>query len=275
MQYRYFSHNGVVEPIETAVIPLQNVEYSYGFGVYETIRVTKRTALFLDDHLQRLLQSATTIGLDHFFKIDSIALNVSHLLEANEVDTCNIKIILIGGATAQNAKLYMLCLNPLFPDRSLYKTGVTAITQHYERPFPQAKSLNMLPSYLAFRAAKQAKAYDALLINKKDELVEGTRTNLLARKGQTIISPPAEQILLGVTRDKVLMVAAKAGYAIVEQPIRLGDVLADGFDDLFITSTSSKIMPIASLDGHTLGAPSSHLAALMRLFNEFLAQQIS
>lgn len=259
-----------MKPIEEAVIPLSNVEYSYGFGVYETIRFTKGRAIFIDDHVDRLLKSARIIEIEHEFDGKFIKSSVKELLEKNQVTACNIKVLLIGGATPAKANLYILCLNPLFPDRSLYKSGVNCITVNYERPFPHAKSLNMLPSYLAYKKARRAGAYDALLLNNQDELVEGTRTNLLAINNQTILSPPSEQILLGVTRQKVLEVASSNGFSIVEQPILLSEVIASRFENLFITSTSSKIMPISSIDGHKLAEPCSGFIRLMRLFDSYL-----
>lgn len=274
MTFTHFSHNGALRPLEQATISLSSVEYSYGFGVYETIRVTNGTAMFVNDHIGRLLESAKIISLEHPFMADSITMSLQDLIDKNKVETCNIKILLVGGATPANANLYMMCLNPLFPDRKLYRTGVSTITQRYERPFPHAKSLNMLPSYLAFREAKKVGAYDALLLNQQDELVEGTRTNLLALKDQTLISPPAHQILLGVMRDKVLQVATQAGYAITEEPILLAEAEAGKYDSLFLTSTSSKIMPIRSIDDHELGAPSSNLKILIRLLDELLKQQV-
>lgn len=251
-------------------MPLSSVEYSYGFGVYETMRLAKGHLFFMNEHVDRLLKSASIIELEHEFTSESIKTSIQKLIDANNAATCNIKVLLIGGQTPPKANLYILCLNPLFPDRSLYKSGASCITVSYERPFPHAKSLNMLPSYLAYRKAKRVGAYDALLINQKGELIEGTRTNFLAMDNQTIFSPPTDQILLGVTRQKVLDLASYNGFTIVEQPIPISEVLGGRFDNLFLTSTSSKILPVASIDGHKLAKPGNDLTGLMRLFDSFL-----
>ena len=67
MDFKYFSKNGELLPVEDAVVPLANIEYQYGFGVYETIRVVHGTPYFLKDHLERLQESARLIGLEHSF----------------------------------------------------------------------------------------------------------------------------------------------------------------------------------------------------------------
>lgn len=269
MAYQYFSHNGNLLPIEQATIPLSDVEYSYGFGVYETIRVSKGRPLFVAEHAQRLLESARIIGLEHQLSAENLQKSIDDLIEKNAADTCNLKALLIGGKTAETTNLYMLCLNPLFPDRKLYSAGAQAITQHYERPFPHAKTLNMLPSYLAYRQAKQAGAYDALLVNRDGNLIEGTRTNFFTIKDKTIYSPPGTEILLGVTRSHVLDVARQHGFAVVEQDIPLSRL--DYYDGAFLTSTGSKILPLRSIDEYQLVIPDG-LHELMAAFDKFLAE---
>lgn len=265
---KYFSLNGDILPVSAATVPLDNVEYSYGFGVYETIRAVKGQALFLKEHCRRLMASAKIIGLEHDLTFDAVENFVSELLKENTIDACNVKILLIGG---QPANLYIMCLNPLFPDRKLYKTGAKTISQHYERPFPQAKTLNMLQSYLAYREAKRAGAYDALAIDRAGNITEGTRTNFFAIKDKTIYSPPEKQILLGVTRDHVLQVAKNSGFKVVEKSLALADIAS--YDGAFLTSTSSKIMPIGSIDEQTWKVVPENLVKLIQDFNGWLASQ--
>src|SRR6266567_4754537 len=104
-------------PIEQAVIPLGNVEYSYGFGVYESLRVAKGTVYFPDEHCQRLMESAKTIGLEHEYSVEIVKKSIQDLLAENQAETCNVKVLLIGGQTKEAVNLYVMCLNPLFPDR--------------------------------------------------------------------------------------------------------------------------------------------------------------
>ena len=268
MTFKYFSHNGNILPVEQAVIPLSNIEYSYGFGVYETIRVTNRIPYFLKDHVERLLESARIIELEHSFSDAFIENAISELIEKNEVATCNLKILLIGGRVKEDASLNILALNPLFPDKKLYKNGVHCTTYRYERLFPHAKTLNMLGSYLAYRKAKEAGAYDALFLNHNGDITEGTRTNFFCIKDKRIVSPPEAEILLGVTRKVLMKIAKENGYAFEESRITLSDL--KDYDGAFITSTSSKILPIRSIDSLTLCEPPLALRNLGLLFDEFL-----
>jgi D-alanine transaminase/branched-chain amino acid aminotransferase len=271
MGFKYFSHNGRLLPASQAQIPLALVEYSYGFGVYENVRYAGGIVYFLQDHAERLLESARVIELEHSFTLEFVKSSILELVASTESEACNIKVLLIGGQTAEAAQLFVLCLNPLFPDRKIYREGVAVTTSEYERAFPQAKTLNMLGSYLCYRKAKRAGAYDSLLINRAGNITEGTRTNFFCIAGKTIYSPDEKDILLGVTRKAMLKAAAGDGFELA-----VGDIGAEelgNYEGTFITSTSSKIVPIKSVDGRVLSeAPPESLVRLMKIFGDFLAE---
>lgn len=267
MAYPYFSRNGKVLPVAEATVPLGDIHYAYGFGVYETVRIAKGEGRFLEAHAERLMESARIIGLKHTFSVDSVVRNINDLIIQNKVENCNIKILLIGGSAPEDAVLNMLCLNPRYPDRKLYKQGVHTITKELERPFPHAKTLNMLPSYLAHREARAAGAYDALLVNRRGCVTEGTSTNVFALKGRTIFSPPESDILLGITRENVVKVARSNGFVVKEKELETRDLTK--YDNLFLTSTSSKILPIKSVGGDVWPQVSPALRELMLAFDSF------
>jgi len=269
MTFDFFSRNGNILPVAEAKVPLSNIEYSYGFGVYESIRVSNGVTYFLEEHIERLLGSARTISLEHPFSGKIVSRAIGELLAKNGAETCNVKILLIGGRATEEAEFNILCLNPLFPDKKMYRDGVACVTYEYERPFPHAKTLNMLQSYLAYRKAKEADAYDALLINKRGCITEGTRTNFFCMKGKTLFSPNENDILLGVTRKVVIRVAAEHGFEVIQKDIYLKDL--PEYDGAFLTSTSSGIMPVASIGGFKFGAQPPALKGLIDAFDAFIA----
>ncbi|HSA83494.1 MAG TPA: aminotransferase class IV [Patescibacteria group bacterium] len=269
MNFPYFSKNGQILPIEQAVVPLFNIEFSYGFGVYENIKVRNGIAYFTKQHSERLLHSAEVIGLEHQFSSDQIEQYLKELLEKLELTTdgsCNIKIVLIGGREPQ---LFILALAPFFPDRKLYSEGTKVMTIEYERFLPQAKTLNMLPSYLHYKKAKEAGCYDALLISNTGMIIEGTRTNFFAIKGRELFTPPAEDVLEGVTRQTVIATAKKHDFIVHEVAFPLAQI--GEYEGAFLTSTSSKIVPIRQIDELILQIP-EHLRELMHAYDTFLKE---
>jgi len=237
------SHNGSLIAQDQAVLPITHIEFGYGFGVYETIRLRNGFLYFLDMHLDRLMRSAKAIGLEHSFTTKHISNWILELIQENNIPSINLKLYLIGG---KKPDLFILPLAPKFVEKKLYKTGTHVITAEYERYIPQAKTLNMLPSYMLYKQASQAGAYDALLYSPKGTILEGTRTNVFFTKGNTLYTPKEEHVLPGVTRATVIACAQQHGYNIVEQDIDKNTL--NQFDGCFITSTSTKILPIHTID---------------------------
>ena len=266
MEFSYFSQNGELRPLSDASVSLSNIEYQYGFGVYETIRVVNGVPYFTDEHTVRLIESARIIGLIHPFTTQGVEKSIAELVSKTGSGTYNLKVLLIGGAMPI---LSILPLNPHFPDKKLYRDGVACRTYEYERAFPHAKTLNMLQSYLAYGEAKKAGAYDALLIDRSGSITEGTRTNFFCIQGKVLVSPPEEKVLLGVTRKIVLRVAAAQGFEVIEKDIRLEDLSA--YEGAFLTSTSSGIMPIASVGDFKFPAQPVALKELMSAFDAYIA----
>lgn len=268
MEFEYFSQNGEILPFKEAKVSLLNIEYSYGFGVYETLRVMNKKAYFHEQHIDRLLHSAEVIKLKHPFPREQLLANVVALVSAVPVDVYNLKILLIGAREMSEVLLYLIPLAPLFPDKKLYRDGASVITVRYDRPFPTAKTLNMLASYLAFKKARENNCYDALRVDENGYLIEGTRSNFLVIRGQDISVVPEDRILDGVTQRIVMHLAKKNGYRGQERAIKKADL--SSFDGAFLTSTSSKIMPIARLDDYCFPAVPLPLRKLMGIFDDFL-----
>ena len=257
----FFSLNGELKPLAEATVPLDDLAYAYGFGVYETLKVRQGVVYFAELHEERLWTSARTIDLEHPFRPGDFQAFVKALVEANSIGDANLKAILVGGQGPTEARLAILALNPLFPDRKNYKHGALAITWKGERIYPQAKTLNMLASYLAYREAQHLGAYDALLINRLGHVTEGTRTNFFVTDGMALATAPADQVLAGVTQFTVKQVIRDLGISLEERPIPLAEL--PQWQGAFLTSTSTKIMPLRQID--TIGLPLSPLVDRLRV----------
>ncbi|MBI2426290.1 MAG: aminotransferase class IV family protein [Candidatus Kerfeldbacteria bacterium] len=267
MTFPFASKNGALIPYAEAAVPVTNIAYAYGFGVYESLRVTDNVVFFLDQHINRLITSAEMIGLAHPFSPETISQSLRTLV-TKTLGTYNVKILLIGAARPEDVLLFMLPSAPLFPDRKLYRDGATAITVHGRRPFPKAKTLNMLTSHLAYTKAREVGCYDALLVNEKDEIIEGTRCNFFAIRGRTIVSPPNAEILDGVTRDIVLALARQHNFAVEEHPINK-DTLSE-YDGAFLTSTSGKVLPLRTIDDFSFPGIPTTIHELVKIYDDFL-----
>lgn len=260
MTFEYISKNLRIVPANEAQVSLQNIAFSYGYGVYENIRVSNGEIRYLDEHLDRLMVSCKYLEIESNFSIEDIKHACTELNSKYQGSTYNMKIILIGGKDQQ---LFILPLAPKFVDKKMYRDGVSVITTRYERFLPQAKSLNMLGSYVVYTKAQKVGAYDSLLVNSKGEIPEGSRTNFYAIKDKTIFTAPDEEVLAGVTRKHILDYAREQGFKIKFETPKLSEL--NIFDGFFISNTSSKLLPINKIDGREFDIPES----LSTLASEF------
>src|SRR6185437_293585 len=268
MTFTHFSKNGELLPIADAVVSVKDLHFQYGFGVYESLRVRNSIVYFVEMHAERLMESARVIGLEHIYSREQVVDFIKQVSEKNGLESSNIKMLLIGGKTPEEANLYIFPVLPMYPDRKLYKHGATVETVTYERFMPNAKTLNMLPSYLFFTKARKNGHYDALLLGKDTTIHEGTRTNFFAIKDTTLITPPVEFVLDGVIRQTLIATAKKNGYTVKEEKIPLSS-LRD-FDGAFLTSTSTKILPLAKVDDIELPEIPDKLKELMKIYDDFI-----
>jgi len=268
MDIAFFSRNGELLPVEKATIPLENISYQYGFGVYENLKLRKRILYFVKQHIERLFHSASLLELKHPFTYDLVEEWIAEIIAKNNAESCNIKILLVGAKTQEEAELFILLLNPLYPDRTLYSQGAKAQTTHYERFLPQAKTLNMLQSYLAFTKAQRNGCYDALLLDRQSNMLEGTRTNFFLLKDKTLFTAPRKYVLNGVTRQVVLAIAEKYTYQIEETLVTIDKI--SQYEGAFFTSTGANIIPIKQIDSFIFSEISSSLQQLMEEYDTFL-----
>lgn len=258
--------NGVVIEAAGAVLPVQNKEVQFGYGVYESLKVVKGQVLYLDDHLQRLYHSADGLGLRHSFTSSMISQWIAVLLAADGVEEATLRILLMGGP---EPVLYITAMPMLsYPD-TWYRQGIAVTTYSGERFLPHIKSCSLLLNYLALRAAQEAGAFEALLVDRKERVLEGTRSNLFACKGDVVYTAPDDLVLEGVTRDKILKAIGQLGYRLSLESPTLARVHSGYYDELFISSTSMGALPVSMVDGKACGVEFFHAQAIHSLIRRW------
>ena len=151
------------------------------------------------------------------------------------------------GDENEEPQLFMFPLGLTFYPDKFYRRGVKVITYEGERMLPQAKSKDLLLNFLAHRVAVKSDALDAILVDRGGNMREGTRTNLFAIKGNSLVTSPVDKVLDGITR-RILFEAVRGDekLSVVEEDIPLKDI--ENYDGFFLTSTSMNVMPIRQID---------------------------
>ena len=261
----FASVNGEIAPAGESRVSVLDNGFTFGDGVYETLRTYGGRPFHLDRHLARLRASADMLGIAIPARDEALAADLDRLLEAAANPESYIRIIVTRGVgeisyrfdRVQGPTIVMAAraLDP-FPDAQ-YRDGIPVIISSLRRNSPQAldpamKSCNLINNILAVREAQAKKAAEPLMLNERGDVAEGASANVFMVSGGALVTPPLRDgILPGVTRALVIERARELGIEVREQSIRVPTLL--GADEAFITSTLTEVMPIATVDGTPIG----------------------
>lgn len=245
MNQKHAIRNGRLILEENATVPVTQREVQSNFSVYEALRVIDRHVVHLDDHIARLNSSASQIGLN----LPPVPWQewIDRLIRRDRLSDATMRILVYGGLSATVFITWESLLT--YPD-NFYEKGVDVTTYHGERFLPTCKTSNLLLSYLALNDAHSKGAFEALLVDRQNQVLEGTRSNFYMIRNNTLYSAPDELILSGVTRISVLRAAKELGLTVSFTPVRLDELWSSG--TMFLSSTSMAAMPISAVDGRAV-----------------------
>lgn len=213
--------------------------------VYEVIRVIDGVPLFLEEHMDRLVKSSEMISMDIRPLSGSIASNIKKLIEVNNKPAKNLKILVYKGDKSYiDYSIFFIQSN--YPQPELYEKGIKAILFNALRENPNAKVQNSGLRERVNKALSESSAYEALLVNEAGEITEGSKSNVFFVKNNSLYTSPKQEVLLGVTRTRVIELARSLGIETIEASIHKS--FLEKCDGLFITGTSPKVLPISNVD---------------------------
>jgi branched-chain amino acid aminotransferase len=252
MEFEHVILNGRLRPAAEAAVSLFSPALFSSFGVYESIEVAEGVPFHLKGHLARLADSAEMIDLHLPYTMNEVAGWVKRLIPQNGNRDCLLRIIALGVTQAEDESLVAILPQPLprYPD-SYYWQGAAAITFEGSRSLPACKSLNTLVNFLARRQAIRAGVHEAILRTGDGQITEGSRSNIFAVRNGELLTPPADRVLSGITRDIVIRLAVEAGYRAAEVPLNLKHLTR--YTEFFVTSTSMHIIPIVRIGSALVG----------------------
>jgi branched-chain amino acid aminotransferase len=243
--------------------------FLYGDGVFEGMRVYSRRLFRLERHLDRLEIGARSLGLALPGGREGIAVltlaTARAYAEATGEPDAYVRLVIsrgvgeLGVDPSSCPQPFVVCIVDrirLFPEEKL-RSGVSMITSSRRAPAPdvrdpRVKSLNYLNNALAKQEARRQGADEALLLNAQGNVAEASVANVFAVRGGRLLTPPASDgALEGITRASVLELAARAGVPSEERTLGRYDLVAA--DEVFLTGSGAKLVPVASLDGAPIG----------------------
>lgn len=260
--------DGNFVPAEEAKVSVFDHGLLYGDGVFEGIRFYNDRVFKLDEHLQRLYDSAKAIRLEIPLKSNEMEEAILETIRQNDLHDGYIRAVVTRGPgdlgldpdKCSKACVFIIAASiTLYPDR-LYEKGLSVITVPTRRNIPEAlnpriKSLNYLNNILAKIEAKNTADPDvleAIMLSNDGYVVECTGDNIFIIKDGVVSTPPTYiGALAGVTRNTVMELAQNMQLKVQETIFNRYEVYIA--DECFLTGTAAEVVPVVKVDGRIIG----------------------
>jgi D-alanine transaminase len=274
--------NGRYIPKEEALIPVDDRGFLFGDGIYEMTRGVRGKLVYEDAHWARLERGMreVRIGGPAVLTKEKLREISERLLAENGLADGDATVYaqLTRGVAPRlhvfpenTAPTVFVSTSPFSSPAELRRTGVAAITLPDIRwSRCDLKTINLLPNVMAKQRAKEAGAWEAVLL-RDGAITEGSSTNVFGViDGEIRTYPKSNYILPGVTRDIVLRLARELGFPVKEAPIFLEEV--GRLEEIFLSGTTTEVQPIVRLDGQPVadGSPGPIALALLEALQQHL-----
>jgi branched-chain amino acid aminotransferase len=281
--------NGELIPYEDAKVHVLTHALHYGTGVFEGVRAydtPRGTAVFRhQDHIDRLYRSAAMYLMDIPYSKEEIRAATHETIARNGLKSCYIRPLVFRGAGPMG--LYPLdCPVEVviavwewgaYLGEEGKQRGVRARMSSFRRVgsdtlIPLAKATGQyLNSVLAKIEADKAGYEEAILLDGRGMVCEGTGENLFVIRDGVIATPGfANDILGGINRASAIQIARDLGYEVVERDIARGELYIA--DEIFMTGTAAELTPIREIDDRPIGSgePGEITRVIQREFEDAL-----
>jgi branched-subunit amino acid aminotransferase/4-amino-4-deoxychorismate lyase len=274
MEAKFVIKNGELIEKDKACISVYNKALFFDFAVYSNIKVIQGKMFLPELEIEKLFESAKTIGIEHNLTKDKLIEWVRKLIKENNLKDALVRVLLIGPEKEKETEsiLFLFPVGLTFYPKKFYNKGIKLITFEGERLFPTSKTKDLLLGYIAYREAAKQGAIDALLIDRNKNIREGTRSSFFVIKNNTLIAPPKEKVLEGVTRKIILEITPKI-MEVKEEDIPLEKIKE--YDEHFITGTTLNVMPVRQINDIVLREEAGEkVKKLQKLFKEYCEKKI-
>jgi branched-chain amino acid aminotransferase len=270
-QQDWIWQNGEFVRWEDAQVHVLTHGLHYGSGVFEGIRcyeTARGPAIFRHaDHLRRLEQSAELYYLQLPFSAEEIRQATHELLRRNGLASAYIRPIAFRGygelgLYAESPVEVVVAAWPwgVYLGEESKGHGIRAKVSSWRRispggSIPHAKaSGSYLNSILAKTESKKAGYDEAILLDERGFVCEGSGENIfVVRDGEIVTPPHVASILDGINRKSVIQIARDLGYTVVERDIARAELYLA--EEVFLTGTAAELVPVREIDDHPLGEP--------------------
>ncbi len=238
---------------EKATLHINDLAIQRGYGIFDFFRVRDHVLLYVDDHLDRFLHSASIMRLSAPGTKEELLSILNKLLRKNNLPDSGIRMILTGGYSPDAYQTvtpnFIIMQSPLVMADSSVPKSISIITHEFVRDIPEAKTINYTMGIWLQKKIKEHQA-DDVLYHTKGVVTEFPRCNFfIVTKDNTIITPD-KNALKGITRKRIFELAGSS-FTVKEGTVTFDDIREA--KEAFLTSSTKRIQSIVKIDGHPVG----------------------
>ncbi len=259
----------------------------YGDGIFEGIRFYEGRVFRLDEHIERLFQSAKAILLKMPWTPEEVIAATLDTIRANGLRDGYIRLVVTRGEgglglnphLCEKPSMFIIASSIKLYAEEYYTSGLEIVTCATRRPTPaslspQVKSLNYLNNIMAKVEALKAGAMEGVMLNEQGYVAECTGDNIFIVKKGGILTPPiADGALDGITRETIFDLCEKLGIVIREKTLTRYDLYTA--DECFLTGTAAEVIPVVKYDEREIGdgKPGKLSARLISAYRDLVTSQ--
>lgn len=234
-------------------IPVDNLSVNRGYGAFDFFPVINNKPFYIERYLKRFFNTLMHLKMKIRFTKDETLKTIQEVITRNSRETFYIKMFGLSTESDHGPGSYCkLIIHPVDVEpyeAKLYTNGAKLITKEYTRFLPQAKSTNYLPLIHWYNEMTKHDATDILYLS--NGLVrETSRGNVFYSVNNTYYTP-GDGILEGITRSIILDILKEKNIELVLKDFNISELCTA--DEIFLTSTTKKIMPIVQIDDKPIG----------------------
>ena len=271
--------NGTVDDVDRLRISPLDHGLLVGDGVFETLRVYGGVPFAWRRHHQRLVASASGIGLA-VPGSDELRAAADAVLTVNGLHAARLRITVTGGESSLGSErgtaepTVIVAASELTPRAAAAAVVTVPWARNDRGAIAGMKTISYAENVRALAYAHEHGAGEAVFPNTRGDLCEATGSNVFLVFQDVLHTPPGDAgCLLGVTRALVLELAPTLGLTVDERPLPL-DAVRDA-DEAFLTSTTREVQPIAAVGESALPAvPGPVTSALAAAFTDLVARDL-
>lgn len=241
-------------------------------SIYEVIRVMDGVPLFLEDHLDRMFNSARISNYDIPYDSDEIKQSIKEVILKNNIKNQNIKL-LASNVDKENVFLVYF-VDSFYPPREYYENGIKTILFKHERDNPNAKVQKDKFRQKVKEALEENDAFEALLLSESGYIPEGSRSNMFFVMDNKLYTASTKQVLPGITRKYIFNLAKIHNIEIIEETIHRDDL--EKLEGAFMSGTSVGVLPISRIDDMEIKSINNGIINLLyKSYNELIENTIA